>query len=249
MDSKIIIAGPCSVESKEQIEKISNFLSQQGIEYLRGGCFKPRTNPKDFQGLGDIGIKYLSIAAKKNNLKTVTEILSIDELKRNYYKIDIIQIGSRNMTNYSLLKEVGKITAKDKKPILFKRGFSSTLSEFIKASEYITQYGNNNIWYCLRGIRTFEQIDSKFRFTADLSSILELKELLKNKNAKILFDPSHACGNHKYVLAISKAALCLGADGLIIEVHNNPKKAKTDKEQQLNFKEVKELKKEVKLLL
>ncbi len=243
---KIIIAGPCSVESKEQIEKISKFLSKNKINYLRGGCFKPRTDPKSFQGLEDVGIKYLFDSAKENKQKVVTEILSIEELRRNYDKIDVIQIGSRNMTNYSLLKEVGKITAIDKKPVLLKRGFSSTIPEFLKAGEYISQYGNKNTWYCLRGIRTFEQIDSDLRFTPDLSSILELKEKIKNKNGKIIFDPSHSTGNSKYVLAISKAALLLGADGLMIEVHNNPKNAKTDKEQQLNFKEFEMLIKEIK---
>jgi 3-deoxy-D-arabino-heptulosonate 7-phosphate (DAHP) synthase len=143
----------------------------------------------------------------------------------------VIQIGLKLLIFF--IKE-GKITQLEK-TILLK--VSSTISEFIKASEYISQYGNKNIWYCLRGIRTFEQIDSDLRFTPDLSSILELKEKIKNKNGKIIFDPSHSTGNSKYVLAISKAALLLGADGLMIEVHNNPKNAKTDKQQQLNFKE------------
>lgn len=238
---KIIIAGPCSVESKKQIEKISNFLFIKKIEYLRGGCFKPRTDPSSFQGLGDLGIDLLYNCAKKNKQKTVTEVLSIDQLKRNYDKIDIIQIGSRNMTNYELLKEIGKITKKDKKQILLKRGFSSTISEFLKAGEYIEQFGNKNIWYCLRGIRTFEQIDSDMKFTSDLSSILELKK----NHKKVLFDPSHSTGNSKYVIDISKAALLLGADGLIIEVHENPKVARSDKDQQLTFKDFERLLKEI----
>jgi 3-deoxy-7-phosphoheptulonate synthase len=238
---KIIIAGPCSVESKKQIEEISNFLFKYKIKYLRGGCFKPRTDPKSFQGLRDFGIDLLYNCSRKNNQKTVTEVLSIDQLKRNYDKIDVIQIGSRNMTNFELLKEVGKITKKDKKQILLKRGFSSTISEFLKAGEYIEQFGNKNIWYCLRGIRTFEQIDSDQKFTSDLSSILELKKY----NKKILFDPSHSTGNSRYVVDISKAALLLGADGLIIEVHNNPKKARSDKNQQLTFKEFEKLLNEI----
>jgi len=241
MNIKNIIAGPCSVESKEQIEEISKFLSGQGVVYLRGGCFKPRTDPKSFQGLGDIGVKYLYEAAKKYKMKTVTEVMCIDDLKRNYKMIDVIQVGSRNMTNYSLLKEIGKTTAKDKKQILLKRDWCATISEFLKAGEYISQYGNNNIWYCLRGIRTFEQIDSCQRFTADLSSILELKEQKK----KVVFDSSHACGRKEFVIPVSKAAVSLGAEMLMIEVCKEPRKAKTDKEQQLDFKEFEKLIKEI----
>ena len=238
---KIIIAGPCSVESKKQIEEISYFLNKKNIKYLRGGCFKPRTDPKSFQGLRELGVELLYNCAKKNNQKTVTEVLSTDQLKNNYEKIDVIQIGSRNMTNFELLKEVGKLTKKDKKQILLKRGFSSTISEFLKAGKYIEQFGNKNTWYCLRGIRTFEQIDSDMKFTSDLSSILELKKHHK----KVLFDPSHSTGNSRYVIDVSKAALLLGADGLIIEVHNNPKVAKSDKDQQLTFKEFERLLKEI----
>lgn len=231
----VIIAGPCSVESKRQIFKIAKLLSDKGIKFLRGGAFKPRTSPDTFQGLGDMGVEYLSQAAKKYNMFTVTEVLDSNQLKNHYDKIDIVQIGSRNMSSSGFLKEVGKLTSADKKPILLKRGFNATLKEFLFAAKYIQDEGNPNIILCLRGIRTFEQIDSQMRFTADLASILELKEMTE---LPILFDPSHSTGNSKFVKRISAAALNLGANGLLIETHYSPANALSDKEQCILPKEL-----------
>jgi 3-deoxy-7-phosphoheptulonate synthase len=231
----LIIAGPCAVESREQILKIAKLLADKGIKLLRGGAFKPRTSPNSFQGLGDVGVEYLSQAAKKQNMFTVTEVLDSNQLKKNYERIDIVQIGSRNMASYGFLKEVGKLTSEDKKPVLLKRGFNATLREFVLAAKYIQDEGNPNIIMCLRGIRTFEQIDSQMRFTPDLASILELKEMT---DLPVIFDPSHSTGNSKFVKKISDTALNLGADGLLIETHYSPAKALSDKEQCILPKEL-----------
>lgn len=224
----IFIAGPCVVESYYQIDKIAAQLIQCGIKFLRGGTFKPRTSPNSFQGLGDEGVKLLYSAARKYNMFTVTEVLEVEHLERNYDLIDIVQIGSRSMTSYGLLKSIGQLTAKTQKVVLLKRGFSATISEFLQAAEYILQAGNNNIILCLRGIRTFEQIDSTLRFTPDLASILELKEKTK---LPVIFDPSHSCGISDFVVNISNAALQLGADGVMVETHYDPKASKVDAKQ------------------
>ena len=224
----LIIAGPCTVESQLQITNIANNIAPMGIKFLRGGCFKPRTCANSFQGLEDEGVRFLYNAARKNKMYTVSEILEIQQYERNQEYIDIIQIGSRSMTSYGLLKSIGKATIKTNKYVLLKRGLSATINEFIAAANYILQAGNPNVILCLRGIRTFEQIDSIFRFTPDLSGILELKE---KTNLPILFDPSHSTGNNKYVKHISNAALELGADGLMIEVHNSPKDSIVDSNQ------------------
>ncbi len=221
----IIIAGPCTVESKTQIDSTARKLSSLGIRLLRGGTFKPRTNPNDFQGLGAEGIKLLTETAHKYNMYSVTELLDEYQLNQYYDQIDILQIGSRNMTNYAFLKEIGKKTAMDNKPIILKRGFSSTINEFINAAKYISNEGNDNIILALRGIRTFEQIDSEMRNTPDLASIIELKE---KTDFPVIFDPSHSTGNSKYVFPVSRAALEIGADGIIIETDNNPDEALVD---------------------
>ncbi len=238
----MFIAGPCVVESAEQIQRIAGELSTFGIKYLRGGNFKPRTSPGSFQGLGGQGIEYLKNAAEKYEMKTVTEILDSGEMDRWYDMIDIIQVGSRNMSSFGLLKQIGKRTAKDGKPVLLKRGFSSTISEFLSAAEYIISEGNENVILCLRGIRSFEQIDSKFRNTPDLASILEVKA---RSNLKVIFDPSHASGNSNYVPALSKAAIDLGADGLMVEYHYSPGKALIDGKQSVNKKKFAEIIKSV----
>ncbi len=220
-----IIAGPCAAESLAQVESLAEKLAAMGIRFMRGGAFKPRTSPDSFQGLGAGGIKMLREAAAKRGMFLVTEVLDIVQLEENYDKIDMIQIGSRSMTSFELLKKIGKMTAADRKPVLLKRGWSSTLNELISASEYITRYGNTNVMLCLRGIRTFEQIDSDLRNTPDLAGILELKSMT---GLPVVFDPSHATGNSKYVIDVAKAALLLGADGLMIEVHDHPEAAKSD---------------------
>ncbi|MFH1683186.1 MAG: bifunctional 3-deoxy-7-phosphoheptulonate synthase/chorismate mutase [Candidatus Woesearchaeota archaeon] len=234
----LIIAGPCSIESKEQIEKTCFFLKERGIKIIRGGIFKPRTSPESFQGLGIEGLTYLREAADKNNQSIIVEVMTEKQLELIYDHIDIIQVGSRNMSSFGLLKAVAKKTAKDHKPILLKRGMNAMVDEFLKAAAYLSEHGNNNILLCLRGIRTFEQINSELRNTPDLAAILELKQ---KTDCKIIFDPSHATGNRRYVNQISKAALQLGADGLMVEVHPDPETALCDGQQSLNFKEFEDL--------
>lgn len=234
----IIIAGPCAVENESQISTISSELNEIGIRLLRGGSYKPRTSPDDFQGLGSDGVKLLSKYAKKNKMYSVTELLDEDQLRKHYNDVDIIQIGSRNMTNYAFLKEVGKMTSNDGKPVILKRGFSATLNEFINAAKYISIQGNPNIILALRGIRTFEQIDSEMRNTPDLAAILELKN---KTDFPVIFDPSHSTGDRKYVIEISKAAIEIGADGIIIETHNEPDKALVDGKQSITPNELKKI--------
>lgn len=229
----MIIAGPCAVESEEQILKTAEFLKSKGIEYLRGGTFKHRTSPDAFQGLGEKGIRLLEKAKQKTQLKLVCEIL--DPRKIDLFKnIDIIQIGARNMQNFPLLIEAGKT----QKTILLKRGFSNTIDEWVKAAEYIKKQGNDDIIMCARGIRTFE---TETRNTADIDAI----PILKQKGFKVLFDPSHCAGRKDLIIPLSKAAIAAGADGLIVEVHPDPEKALSDKEQQLTFAEFDKFLKEI----
>jgi 3-deoxy-7-phosphoheptulonate synthase / chorismate mutase len=232
----LLIAGPCAVESREQIETIARELGSLGVRFLRGGVYKPRTSPDSFQGLGIEGLVYLREAANKYGMHVVTEIMDAKDLEESYNLIDIIQIGTRNMASYGLLKQIGKMTAEDAKPVLLKRGMSSTIDEFIKAAAYITNAGNPNVILCLRGIRTFEQIDSYLRNTPDLGSILELKERTK---LPVIFDPSHSTGRSEYVVQISKAAIALGADGLIIETHTSPENALIDGRQSITPQQLK----------
>ena len=229
----LIIAGPCAVESKEQIIRIAQKLKNIGIFYLRGGAFKPRTNPDSFQGLGDIGIEYLLEAKKITGMRIVTELMTIEQVKKYADKIDIIQVGSRNMYNYELLKELGKYN----KPILLKRGLSATYEEWINAARYIN---NDNIILCERGIRTFE---TATRNTLDLSAVPVIKE---KSHLPIIIDPSHATGKRDLVEPLAKAAIAVGADGLMIEVHNNPAKALCDGKQSIKPETFDEIMKTVK---
>lgn len=233
-----IIAGPCSVESKEQIIRIAKKLKELGVDYLRGGCFKPRTNPDSFQGLGEEGIKYLLDAKKETGLPIVTELLTIEQVKKYGHLIDIIQIGSRNMFNYELLKEVGKCN----KLVLLKRGMCATYKEWILATKYITNNGNNNVILCERGIRTFE---TETRNTLDIEAIPYIKH---NTNFKIFIDPSHACGNRYMIESISKASVACGCDGLEIEVHDIPDEALTDKKQTISIEKLESIINEIKKL-
>jgi 3-deoxy-7-phosphoheptulonate synthase len=228
--TQVVIAGPCAVESEDQIARISAELRSRGIKFIRGGAFKPRTSSKTFQGMGEAGIDILRNAADKNGFKIVTEVLDSTQLEQNYDKIDIIQIGSRNMASYGLLKQIGKKTAADNKPVLLKRGFSATIKELLFAADYIRDEGNPNVLLCLRGIRTFEQIDSYFRFTPDLAAILELKERTR---LPVIFDPSHSAGDSRFVVQIAKAALQLGANGLLVETHYDPSNARIDGQQSI----------------
>lgn len=225
---KILIAGPCAVESSEQIHTIAKELSECGVKYLRGGTFKPRTSPDSFQGLGMPGIVFLDRAAKAYGMYSVSEITGVYQLEQGFSKVDILQIGSRNAMNFELLKAVGRYTAAEQKPIILKRGFWMTIREFLAAAEYIRSAGNGSVILCLRGIRTFEQIDSEFRFTPDLASIQEIKKL---SDLPVIFDPSHSAGKAEFVLPLAKAAIDLGADGIIAEAHNKPDCALSDAKQ------------------
>ena len=221
------IAGPCSVESESQMMEVAKFLSSLGVKILRGGAFKPRTSPDSFQGLAEKGLKIMREAADKYNMLMVTEVMGNDELELVADYADILQIGSRNCQNFSLLKEMSK----QQKPLLLKRGFGNTLEEFYQASRYLSKGGNDDIILVERGIRTFE---NSTRFTLDISAIPVLKKKVK---FPIVVDPSHPAGLREYVEPLGLASVAAGADGLMVETHPNPDKAMSDKDQQLDFRE------------
>ena len=212
-----IIAGPCSVESEVQIVEVAERVKAAGAQMLRGGAFKPRTSPYAFQGLGSNGIELLKLARQKTGLPIVTEIMDLSQLPL-FDDVDVVQIGARNMQNFQLLKELGRTD----KPILLKRGLSNTIQEWLMSAEYIMAGGNKNVILCERGIRTFE---TATRNTLDLSAIPVIKEL---SHLPIIVDPSHATGYSRYVSPMSLASVAAGADGLIVEVHNNPSQALCD---------------------
>jgi 3-deoxy-7-phosphoheptulonate synthase len=221
-----IIAGPCSVESEEQLMSIARSVKAAGAKLLRGGAFKPRTSPYAFQGLAGDGIRLLSLAKKETGLPIVSEIMDISKIDM-FEDVDIIQIGARNMQNFELLKEIGKA----KQPILLKRGLANTLQELLMSAEYIMASGNKNVILCERGIRTFE---TATRNTLDLSAIPMLKSMT---HLPVIVDPSHASGIAALVKPMSMAAAACGADGLIIEVHNDPKHALCDGPQSITPEE------------
>ena len=221
----LVIAGPCSVESREHVLEVADFVKQQGAHMLRGGAFKPRTSPYSFQGLGEDGLKYLAEARERTNLPVVTEVMSASEMEMVCEYADVVQIGTRNMQNFSLLKAAGEA----RKPVLLKRGLSSTIEEFLLASEYILAGGNLQVILCERGIRTFETYT---RNTLDISAVPVIKEL---SHLPIIVDPSHAAGKRSLVPALAKAALAVGADGIMVEVHGQPETAKSDGPQSLDF--------------
>ena len=225
-DNFTVMAGPCSVESEEQIIGIANDVKASGASILRGGAYKPRTSPYAFQGLALEGLDLLKEAREATGLPIITEIPSIDLIPRFVEEVDIIQVGARNMQNFELLKALGKID----KPILLKRGLCNTISEWLMAAEYILAGGNNKVILCERGIRTYETYT---RNTLDLSAVLAVKEL---SHLPVIVDPSHSTGKWSMVEAMSKAALAAGADGIIVEVHNNPECALCDGAQSLKPK-------------
>ncbi|MCD6460925.1 3-deoxy-7-phosphoheptulonate synthase [bacterium] len=234
-DNFVFIAGPCAVENKEQMIETAKIVKNVGADMLRGGAFKPRTSPYDFQGLGEEGLKYLNEASLLTGLPTVTEVTGEDKIDLVIKYADVIQIGARNMRSYDLLKKIGQKTKEFKTPILLKRGDNATISEFLNAAEYIAKEGNENIILCLRGIRTFEC--GKFlRNTADIGVIPILK---KETGLPVIFDPSHSGGKRDLVLSYSMAAVAAGADGLIIEAHYQPESARCDGQQSLNADELK----------
>lgn len=213
-----VMAGPCSVESEEQIIEIAKSVKESGATFLRGGAFKPRTSPYSFQGLELEGLELLKKAREATGLPIVTEIMSTDYIDVFERDVDVIQVGARNMQNFDLLKQLGKTS----KPILLKRGLSATIEEWLMSAEYIMAAGNENVILCERGIRTFETYT---RNTLDLSAIPAVKKL---SHLPVIVDPSHATGKRFMISPLAKAAVAVGADGLIIEVHNNPEKALCD---------------------
>jgi 3-deoxy-7-phosphoheptulonate synthase len=217
-----VIAGPCSIESKEQMTSVAKAVKQSGAGLLRGGAFKPRTSPYSFQGLHDDGIQLLLEAKKETGLPIVTEIMSMDHIDL-FEEVDVIQVGARNMQNFELLKELGKLD----KPILLKRGLCNTLEELLMSAEYIMAGGNENVILCERGIRTFE---NAYRNTLDISAVPMLKTMT---HLPVVIDPSHAAGLRFMVEPLAMSAIAAGADGLMIEVHNNPEKALCDGPQSL----------------
>ena len=233
-----VIAGPCSVESESQIIEVAKAVKASGATMLRGGAFKPRTSPYAFQGLKGTGIELLLKAKRETGLPIVTELLSVNDLDL-FKDVDVIQIGARNMQNFELLKEVGKTG----KPILLKRGLANTLQELLMSAEYILAEGNEQVILCERGIRTFETMT---RNTLDLSAVPALKE---KTHLPIIIDPSHSTGVNKFVTPMSLASVGAGADGLIIEVHNDPKKALCDGAQSLNPEQFDKLMKKINQIL
>lgn len=230
-----IIAGPCAVESETQIHDAAKNVAQRGAQVLRGGAYKPRTSPYAFQGLGEPGLKFMAEAGRAHRLATVSEVMSIHQIEPVARYIDILQIGARNMQNFDLLKEVGKVD----KPVMLKRGLSAKVEDLLLAAEYIHDAGNPRIILCERGIRTFE---TATRNTLDIAAVPVVKEL---SHLPIIIDPAHASGKREYVKALTLAAMAVGADGAMVEVHPVPAKALSDGRQSLHYHEFEELMAEV----
>ena len=225
-DNFMLMAGPCSVENREMLSNIAKEVKKGGAVVLRGGAYKPRTSPYDFQGLGEVGLKYLREVADENDMLVVTELMDSDDLNLVSSYADIIQIGARNMQNFSLLKKLGKLD----KPVLLKRGLSATINEFLLSAEYILAHGNQNVILCERGIRTFETMT---RNTLDLNAIALVREL---SHLPIIVDASHGTGKRSLVGSLTLAGIMAGANGAMIEVHENPDCALSDGPQSLDFK-------------
>ncbi len=223
----IVIAGPCAVESQEQLFETARSVQSSGAQLLRGGAFKPRSSPYSFQGLGEEGLKLLDLIRRETGLPIVTEVMDTRQVELVAKYADLMQIGSRNMQNYPLLKEVGMC----RKPVLLKRGMMASIEEFLNAAEYILSQGNENIILCERGIRTFE---TSTRNTLDLSAVPMLKRL---SHLPVIVDPSHGTGLRWMVPSMSKAAVAVGADGLLLEVHYRPEEALCDGKQSLSLDE------------
>jgi 3-deoxy-7-phosphoheptulonate synthase len=219
----IVMAGPCAVESEEQLMATATAVKKAGASMLRGGAFKPRTSPYSFQGLGEEGLKILARAREETGLPVVTEVMDASDVKLIESYADVLQVGARNVQNFALLKAVGLA----KKPILLKRGMMTTLDELLMSAEYVMASGNDNVMLCERGIRTFE---TSMRNTLDISAVPVLKE---KTHLPVIVDPSHAIGQWRFVLPLAKAAVAVGADGLMIEVHPDPRNALSDGPQSL----------------
>ncbi|MBO4401825.1 MAG: 3-deoxy-7-phosphoheptulonate synthase [Selenomonadaceae bacterium] len=227
----VVMAGPCAVESLEQVREAARAVKEAGAKILRGGAFKPRTSPYDFQGLGEEGLKILRDAADEFGLKVVTEVVDREDIPMIEEYADILQVGARNMQNFQMLKALGSA----KKPVMLKRGLSATISEWLNAAEYIMTGGNENVMFCERGIRTYETFT---RNTMDLSAIAAIKEL---SHLPIVADPSHGTGRRPMVAPMARASIAVGADALMIEVHPNPERAWSDGNQSLTPAQFKDL--------
>lgn len=234
-DSACIISGPSSVESEEQIQSCAAELAKNGCKILRGGCFKPRTSPYSFQGLGEEGLKMLKSAAESNGLLTISEVMEPGQVSVVASYVDILQVGARNMQNYSLLKVLGET----KKPVLLKRGMSATIEEWLMSAEYLMANGNMDVILCERGIRTYETYT---RNTLDLTAVPVIH---KKSHLPVFVDPSHGTGIRDKVLPMSRAAIAAGADGLMIEIHPDPSSALSDGPQSLYFEQFGELLKQI----
>ncbi len=234
----VVMAGPCSVESSEQIETIASHVAKQGVRVLRGGAFKPRTSPYSFQGLGPQGLELLRRAADRNNLLVVSEVMDQTQIPMVLEYVDLLQVGARNMQNYNLLRELGKVS----RPVLLKRGISATIEELLLSAEYIMSGGNYNVVLCERGIRTFE---SYTRNTLDVSAIPVIKKI---SHLPIIADPSHGTGRRDKVPPMGRAAVAAGADGLLIEVHHDPDRALSDGAQSLYPEQFEQLMKELRMI-
>lgn len=233
----IVMAGPCAIESEEQIMKSAKILIEQGVKIMRASAFKPRTSPYSFQGMGIEGLKLLKKVRDETGLLVETEIMDVRDVKVAAEYVDILRVGSRNMQNFDLLKEIGKL----KIPVILKRGLSATIDEMIMAAEYILSEGNPNVIFCERGIRTFET--KAYRNTLDLAAIPVLKA---RTHLPVIVDPSHAAGNTELIIPLSKAAVAVGADGLLVEMHPNPEDAVSDGAQSLSPKQFEQLLNEIK---
>jgi 3-deoxy-7-phosphoheptulonate synthase len=227
----VVIAGPCSVESEDQLRRTAEVIRKAGVRFMRGGAFKPRTSPYSFQGLGFDGLELLKKVSEEFGLFIVTEVMEPAHVPAIAEFSDIVQIGSRNMQNYPLLRQIGNI----RKPVLLKRGAAATIEEWLMASEYILSGGNEKVILCERGIRTFE---TAVRFTTDISAVPIVKKL---SHLPIIVDPSHGTGKREYVNSLSRAAIAAGADGIMVEVHPDPDRALSDGAQSLTFELFEEL--------
>jgi 3-deoxy-7-phosphoheptulonate synthase len=234
----VVMAGPCSVESRDQILETARAVKKAGASFLRGGAWKPRTSPYEFQGLREEGLKLLALARQETGLKIVTEVMSTDTLPMVAEYSDVLQVGARNMQNYSLLEKLGAV----KKPVMLKRGLSGTIREWLMAAEYIVANGNPNVMLCERGIRTFE---TATRNTLDINAIPVVKSL---SHLPVIVDPSHGIGIRKHVAAIARAGVAAGADGIMVEVHPKPEKALSDGHQSLSIPEFDELMRQVRVI-
>lgn len=230
----VFIAGPCSIESEDHIIEEAKALKEIGVDILRGGAFKPRTNPNDFKGIGLDGVKFLHQASLETGLPVVSEVMSENDIGSMYDYVDIFQVGSRNMYNYALLTELGKTD----KPILLKRAFSATIKEWLGAGEYITREGNDQLIFCERGIRTFNE---GMRNTLDLAGAVLLRQ---ESSRPVIADPSHGTGRRDLIGPMTKAALAAGLDGVMIEVHPDPDEAYSDGDQSIDYETYKKIRHE-----